>query len=86
VTGANRGIGFEISRQLAFHGVTVVLTSRDKKRGTDAVDLLHREPNLSNILLHQLDVCDPISVASLARFIETQFGKLDILVVSLIEI
>ncbi|KAF3322595.1 (+)-neomenthol dehydrogenase-like isoform X2 [Carex littledalei] len=80
VTGGNRGIGFEISRQLALNGITVILTSRDEKRGTDAVDLLHREHNLSNILLHQLDICDPVSVASLARFIQTRFGKLDILV------
>ncbi|KAJ4764364.1 NAD(P)-binding Rossmann-fold superfamily protein [Rhynchospora pubera] len=80
VTGANRGIGFEITRQLAFSGVTVILTSRDEKRGSDAVNLLHREHNLSNILLHQLDICDPNSVDSLAKFIQTRFGKLDILV------
>jgi (+)-neomenthol dehydrogenase len=48
VTGANRRISFEISRLLALNGVTIVLTSRDEKSGADAVDLFHREHNLSN--------------------------------------
>ncbi|XP_071726681.1 (+)-neomenthol dehydrogenase-like isoform X2 [Rutidosis leptorrhynchoides] len=79
VTGANKGIGFETVRQLAALGVTVVLTARNEKRGTDAVSLLHGL-GLSNVLYHQLDVQDPQSIQALAKFILTQFGKLDILV------
>ncbi|XP_031383047.1 (+)-neomenthol dehydrogenase-like isoform X2 [Punica granatum] len=43
VTGANKGIGLEICRQLASKGVTVVLTSRDEKRGLEAVCKLKKE-------------------------------------------
>ncbi|KAK0580335.1 hypothetical protein LWI29_000793 [Acer saccharum] len=80
VTGANKGIGFEICKQLASKGILVVLTSRDEKRGLEAVEKL-RESGLSDyVIFHQLDVTDPASIASLAHFIKTQFGKLDILV------
>jgi NAD(P)-dependent dehydrogenase (short-subunit alcohol dehydrogenase family) len=36
VTGANRGIGLEIARQLADHGITVLLGCRDEQRGRQA--------------------------------------------------
>ena len=79
VTGANKGIGLEICRQLASNGVTVVLTARDQKRGAAAVDAL-RELELSDVMFHQLDVREPSSAARLADFVRDKFGKLDILV------
>ncbi|CAK9177091.1 unnamed protein product [Ilex paraguariensis] len=79
VTGANKGIGLEICRQLASNGITVVLTARDKKRGVEAVEKL-KTFGLSDVFFHQLDVTDPASVASLAEFIKAHFGKLDILI------
>ncbi|KAF5460705.1 hypothetical protein F2P56_020555 [Juglans regia] len=81
VTGANKGIGFEISKQLASNGIKVILTARDAKRGNEAVEEL-KAAGYSDVLFHQLDVTDPASVSSLASFISTQFGKLDILFVS----
>mgnify|MGYP003365708315 CR=1 FL=1 len=82
VTGANKGIGFEICRQLANCGIRVVLTSRDEKRGLEAVETLRRETGVSEqtLVFHQLDVTDPASITSLAQFVKAQFGKLDILV------
>ncbi|CAF1844269.1 BnaAnng14460D [Brassica napus] len=82
VTGANKGIGFEICRQLANSGVRVVLTSRDEKRGLEAVETLRRETGVSEqtLVFHQLDVTDPASITSLAQFVKAQFGKLDILI------
>ncbi|KAF8091651.1 hypothetical protein N665_0439s0017 [Sinapis alba] len=82
VTGANKGIGLEICRQLASNGIRVVLTSRDEKRGLDAVETLRQETGVSDqsLVFHQLDVTDPASIKSLAQFVETQFGKLDILI------
>ncbi|CAL1357276.1 unnamed protein product [Linum trigynum] len=82
VTGANRGLGFAICRQLAASGVVVVLTARDENRGIQAVDDLKSNHGVSpdNIVYHQLDVTDSSSISSLADFIKTQFGKLDILV------
>ncbi|KAK9145097.1 hypothetical protein Sjap_005000 [Stephania japonica] len=79
VTGGNKGIGYEVCRQLASNGVLVVLTARDEKRGTEAVESL-KACGLSDVVFHQLDVTDPLSVASLADFVKTRFGKLDILV------
>ncbi|KAJ4726977.1 (+)-neomenthol dehydrogenase [Melia azedarach] len=79
VTGANKGIGLEICRQLASNGVTVVLTARDENRGLEAVHKL-KQSGYDNVIFHQLDVADPASVHSLADFIKSQFGKLDILV------
>ncbi|KAG5538438.1 hypothetical protein RHGRI_019121 [Rhododendron griersonianum] len=80
VTGANKGIGFEICRQLASNGITVVLTARDEKRGTEALEKLKGSGLTDLVVFHQLDVANPSSIASLADFVKTQFGKLDILV------
>ena len=78
VTGANKGIGFAICKQLASNGVSVVLTARDEKRGVEAVEKLKELGH--PVVFHQLDVTDPKSITSLADFIRNQFGKLDILV------
>lgn len=78
VTGANRGIGFEIVRQLAKQGLTVVLTSRDEKLGQEAVAKLQGEQ--LNVRFHVLDVADPRSIHQLARFMEDQFRRCDVLV------
>jgi (+)-neomenthol dehydrogenase len=80
VTGSNKGIGLETVRQLASNGITVVLTARDEKRGLEAVEKLKQSGLSGQVVFHQLDVTDPASIASLAHFIKTQFGKLDILV------
>ncbi|KAK7818326.1 (+)-neomenthol dehydrogenase [Quercus suber] len=79
-TGSNKGIGLETVRQLASKGVKVVLTARDEKKGLEAVQKL-KDSGLSDLVIfHQLDVANPGSIASLADFIKTQFGRLDILV------
>lgn len=78
VTGSNRGIGFEIARQLATHGVTVILTARDSKIGLDAAKVL-QEANL-NVHFHQLDITDSVSVKDFAQWTRDTFGGIDILV------
>ncbi|PHT40587.1 (+)-neomenthol dehydrogenase [Capsicum baccatum] len=82
VTGGNKGIGYETCRQLASKGVVVVLTSRDEKKGIEAIERLKEESNFTDehILFHQLDIMDPASISSLVNFIKTKFGRLDILV------
>ncbi|EOX96036.1 hypothetical protein SCA6_015195 [Theobroma cacao] len=80
VTGANKGIGLEICKQLACKGITVVLTARDEKRGLEALENLKHSGLSDHLVFHQLDVADPASIASLADFVKKQFGKLDILV------
>uniref|UniRef100_I1QWD2 Uncharacterized protein n=1 Tax=Oryza glaberrima TaxID=4538 RepID=I1QWD2_ORYGL len=79
VTGGNKGIGLEVCRQLAASGITVVLTARDETRGVEAAERL-RGMGLSSVVFHQLEVTDSSSVARLADFLKTRFGKLDILV------
>ena len=79
VTGANKGIGLEIARQLASQGVTVVLTARNDNRGKEATSKL-QELGLLNLVFHQLDVLDPVGIQSLAKFLGEKFGRLDILV------
>ncbi|PWZ28620.1 Salutaridine reductase [Zea mays] len=78
VTGGNRGIGLEICRQLASNGVLVVLTARDEKKGSRAVEEL-QSAGLSDVVFHRLDVADRPSIAQLAEFVKRRFGKLDIL-------
>nr|XP_048333940.1 (+)-neomenthol dehydrogenase-like [Ziziphus jujuba var. spinosa] len=80
VRGANKGMGLEAVKQLASNGINVVLTARDEKKGLEAVEKLKEFELSGQVLFHQLDVVDPAGVGSLAHFIKTQFGKLDILV------
>ncbi len=79
VTGANRGIGFEICRQLAkLEDVEVILTSRDKKQGMDACEKLHNEE--LPVRFFQLDVTHAASIIGLQEFLSKEFGRCDILV------
>ncbi|KAL8167089.1 hypothetical protein V2J09_008588 [Rumex salicifolius] len=78
VTGGNRGIGFEITRQLAVHGVTVILTSRDTNVGLEAAKVL-QEADL-NVNFHQLDIVDPSSVQEFSDWIQQTYGGIDVLV------
>ncbi|KAJ8900435.1 hypothetical protein K2173_025212 [Erythroxylum novogranatense] len=81
VTGGNKGIGFEICRQLASNGIVVILTSRDEKRGLEAIEKLKKSGISSDyVMFQQLDVADTDSIASLADFVKNRAGKLDILV------
>ncbi|XP_072964164.1 uncharacterized protein [Typha angustifolia] len=78
VTGANRGIGFEIARQLAAHGLCVVLTSRDAYRGQEAADALRVEG--LDVESHQLDVTDALSVENFGKWVVRTYGGIDVLV------
>jgi NAD(P)-dependent dehydrogenase (short-subunit alcohol dehydrogenase family) len=78
VTGANRGIGFEVTRQLARRGFTVVLGSRDVQKGQRAAARLAEE-GLS-VLPRRLDVSDEESVEDLAARMVDDPGRLDVLV------
>jgi NAD(P)-dependent dehydrogenase (short-subunit alcohol dehydrogenase family) len=78
VTGANKGIGFEICRQLAQKGIKVILTARDEQKGKQAKDRLLKEG--LDVLFQQMDVTDEGSIRQAADFVMNTFGKLDILV------
>lgn len=75
VSGGNRGIGLEVVRQLAGRGMKVILGSRNEENGRAAAEGVEGE-----VIVRQLDVSDERSVARLARFVEDEVGRLDVLV------
>jgi len=78
VTGANKGIGREISRQLATKGVHVLMGARDRERGEKAAaDLRAQDLPVEFI---QIDVTSQSSVDQAAAEVERHHGRLDILV------
>jgi len=79
VTGANKGIGFEVARQLGMtHGMTVLIGARDEARGREAADKLKNDG--ADVRAVLLDVTDPSTAAAVARQVEEWFGRLDVLV------
>ena len=79
VTGGNRGIGFEICRQLArLGGIRVVLTARDESKGRAAAKKLRGEG--LEVDTHALDVTSELSVKALAAGLEKNYGRCDVLV------
>ena len=78
VTGANRGLGLEVARQLARRGITVILGSRNPEKGERAAKTLKEES--LRVLPRQLDVSDDRSVGRSAAGLREEFGRLDVLV------
>jgi len=78
ITGANKGLGFEMARQLAQAGVTVVLAARDQAKGESAVAKLKAQG--FDVRFLKLDVTNKKDFAQAAEFLEKNFGKLDILI------
>jgi NAD(P)-dependent dehydrogenase (short-subunit alcohol dehydrogenase family) len=78
VSGANRGIGREIVRQLAGRGITAVLTARDAAAAAAAAEELGGPE--AGVLAHQLDVTDDASVRELTEWVTAELGRADILV------
>jgi NAD(P)-dependent dehydrogenase (short-subunit alcohol dehydrogenase family) len=76
VTGANRGIGFEVCRQLADYGYVVLLAARDAAKADAAAEKL--EAGTVEPLL--LDVADAASIEKAAQAVASRFGHLDVLV------
>jgi NAD(P)-dependent dehydrogenase (short-subunit alcohol dehydrogenase family) len=78
VTGANRGLGFEISRQLGQKGMTVLMGARNSEKGEQAAKTLLGEGLDTRAIA--LDVSDYASIASAVERIRSDFGKVDVLV------
>jgi NAD(P)-dependent dehydrogenase (short-subunit alcohol dehydrogenase family) len=78
VTGANRGIGFEVCRQLGQRKITVYLGARDAKKGQDAASQLQREGIDARALV--IDVTHPESIREAASRVEKESQRLDILI------
>jgi NAD(P)-dependent dehydrogenase (short-subunit alcohol dehydrogenase family) len=76
VTGANRGIGLEVCRQLAQQGMTVLLTARDLSKAEAAAASIKG----GSVHARSLDVSDAASIAALSASVGQEFGRLDVLV------
>ncbi|MBN9687441.1 MULTISPECIES: SDR family oxidoreductase [unclassified Corallococcus] len=75
VTGANKGIGLQIARDLAAHGFTVLVGSRDLARGEAAAKTIDGDARAL-----ALDVTDAKSISAAAERIRQELGRLDVLV------
>jgi NAD(P)-dependent dehydrogenase (short-subunit alcohol dehydrogenase family) len=78
ITGANKGIGFEIAKGLGAKKITVLVGARDEARGLEAAQKLKSEGADARFI--KLDVTDPAAIRQAAGSIEKEFGRLDILV------
>jgi NAD(P)-dependent dehydrogenase (short-subunit alcohol dehydrogenase family) len=79
VTGGNKGIGLEISRNLANAGCVVLLGARNVERGQQAV-LQLRQAGLADVHPIEIDVTKQDAITAAAQLIEKDYGRLDILV------
>ncbi|PQV53962.1 SDR family oxidoreductase [Paraburkholderia sp. BL21I4N1] len=75
VTGANQGIGLQIAKDLAAHGFTVLVGSRDLARGEAAASEVGPDARAL-----QLDVTDQASITAAAERIRAELGRLDVLI------
>src|SRR5712675_2408634 len=75
ITGANQGIGLQIAKDLAVHGFTVLVGSRNLERGEAAARTIDGDARAL-----QLDVTDQASITTAATHVRGEFGRLDVLV------
>ena len=78
VTGANKGIGFEVARAIARSGYVVLLGARNPTTGREAAGTLTSER--LDVRFVELDVTRMETISAAAARIEADFGKLDVLV------
>lgn len=80
VTGANSGLGYENSRALATAGAQVVMGVRNREKGETARQSIMEITPDATVEVRELDLADLDSIASFARSIDKDFGKVDILI------
>lgn len=79
VTGANTGLGFEISRHLALKGARVLMACRDRTKGADAIARLKEERPEADLQFVALDLADMNSIRSAAEAVKGE-ARVDVLV------
>jgi NAD(P)-dependent dehydrogenase (short-subunit alcohol dehydrogenase family) len=83
VTGANRGVGRGVAKQLSLLGYRTILTSRNELKGKQAVNELKKEIGAEitgDLIYHQLDVTDAESLKRLYNFVIDKYEAAEILI------
>jgi len=78
VTGGNRGIGFQICRDIAKKGLKVLLTARNSERGAESAKILQGEK--LDVTFYELDVSEFESIDTFVTRVTKEFGRIDVLV------
>ena len=79
VTGANSGLGYEATRELARRGAHVVLACRDGGKARAAIDAITRAHTAASLEPAELDLASLESIRSFAHDFQTRHAKLDVL-------
>lgn len=78
VTGGNRGIGFEVVKQLVLKGYSVILTSRDRDKGLKALQKF--DTLKADIIYLEMDLDNQESIQKAAQIVNERYGRLDVLI------
>lgn len=78
ITGANRGIGFEMARQLGSKGFHVILTARNKEKLQQAAGKLQSAAIAATPVV--MDIADVNSIQTAAKLVQQQFNRIDVLI------
>lgn len=78
ITGANKGLGLEMSRQLAQHGLTVLIAARNLQAAEEAATTLRNEGLQAEVIA--LDINDSAQIQAAVQAIGDKFGSLDVLI------
>jgi NAD(P)-dependent dehydrogenase (short-subunit alcohol dehydrogenase family) len=78
ITGGNRGIGYELCKQLAERGIQILMAGRNVAKGTEAARTLARTG--LDVSFVEMDIDDPNRIFAAMDFIREKYGRIDILV------
>jgi NAD(P)-dependent dehydrogenase (short-subunit alcohol dehydrogenase family) len=80
VTGANNGIGLEVTRELARHGAAVILACRSEARGQAAIQSIRTSVPNARIQTRRLDLASLASIRQFAAMFRGSYDQLNLLI------